>query len=436
MTRRAVALLLLFVMPKALLLAASLHPRYGECVGSDVWLYYATAAKQFAAVVRGENFFERWDFEYPPLAFVLLDLPSRISGLLWPTEPISLAAYAFAFRALMFGCDALIFVLLARLPGGGRAVWRRALVYQALTLLLAPVLYDRFDLAMTAPLAAALVASVHPRGHRYAPWLLTLATHVKLIPALVAPWILLNSPSGERVTNARTPWRNARGATLAYLCGTLALASGFWLLWGNGAFRFLGYHADRGLQIESAWASVIAWMRVARGAALPIEVQFGAWQLQDAAAVASAATLVLLGVLVVLAAWRLRDLGAPTDHDEGNRAALKLTVALLAILLSSKVLSPQFLIWLCPFLAWIAALPRTNAIIALSLVCAALTTLIFPVTYTIWVVAEHVETRGVLTLTGLLLITLRNLLLLALFVLLLLRWRRADACAHNTTQQR
>ncbi len=431
MTRRGVALLLAFVLPKGLLLAASLDPRYGEWVGSDIWLYYATAAKQFAAVVRGENFFERWEFEYPPLAFVLLDLPARISGVVWPTEPMSFPAYAFAFRSLMFGCDAVIFALLASLPGGAGAVWRRALVYQALTLLLAPVLYDRFDLAMTAPLAAALAASLHPQGHRCAPWLLTLATHVKLIPALLAPWILLNTPTEARPANERLAWRDRRRATLVYVGGTLALAGVFWLLWGDGAFRFLGYHANRGLQIESTWATAVAWQRLAAGDSLAIQVQFGAWQLHGADAVASAATPVLLGAVGLLAVSHLRGVSASPQRDDCSRAPLAFSVALLAILLCSKVLSPQFLLWLCPFIAWIAALPRTNLIVALSLACAGLTTLVFPVTYTSWIVAEHVETRGVLTFTGLLLITIRNLLLLALFVVLLRRWRKADSRAHD-----
>jgi hypothetical protein len=88
----------------------------------------------------------------------------------------------------------------------------------------------------------------------------------------------------------------------------------------------------------------------------------------------------------------------------------------LALILTSKVLSPQYLVWLLPFLPVVAA--RSRFMLWFSVVGLALTLVIFPVAYGA-LIAQHP--------VAVLLLNARNLLLVALFTALLWKLARGEA---------
>jgi hypothetical protein len=107
----------------------------------------------------------------------------------------------------------------------------------------------------------------------------------------------------------------------------------------------LGYHARRGLEVESLYGGALFLWGTATGTVVPwvfdykayhVGPGWGAW-LAPIAFPLQVATL----LLVMVQFWR-------SGMTEGMRYS---AAAVLAFIITGKVLSPQYLIWLFPFLA-------------------------------------------------------------------------------------
>jgi hypothetical protein len=200
---------------------------------------------------------------------------------------------------------------------------------------------------------------------------------LKVWPLLVAP-VLLTWYLRDREWSSA--WRGAGGALAVAVAVLLP-----WLLGGPGSLaRMVGYHAGRGLQVESSYASVLLALNALRGEAAPLAFAAGSWNVAGGVAGALAALSgPVMGVAVlsaVLLAWRRLPPGRPGVTWLAHAALL----VLLAALLASKVLSPQYLLWLLPFVAVAsaAAPPRAGgAILGLFVVIGALTHYVFPAHY-------------------------------------------------------
>ena len=180
------------------------------------------------------------------------------------------------------------------------------------------------------------------------------------------------------------------------------------LAFGGGGFvGSFAYHADRGLQVESVAASVL----MALGRVEGVAFEFGAFEARGpgtalAAGLSLPVTSVLLGVtgLAMLRRHRLRRL----DGAQFPRYAAAL---ILAFMLGSKVLSPQYEIWLLPLAPLCAGGLPGAGLCLLFLASCLTTTQVFPVHY-----ADLLDVRT----PGPELLLLRNALLAALWALLLL----------------
>jgi hypothetical protein len=152
------------------------------------------------------------------------------------------------------------------------------------------------------------------------------------------------------------------------------------------------YHANRGLQIESTWATLVLVLDRFGLAEAKIEESFGAVQVAGRlpsilCAVSLPVSLLLVAVPTIALArtwWRTgvrRDAGAPVFAG-GAEAASRLEHATLAVVLgcmvAGKVLSPQFVLWVAPLLA-LAATGLSSGMLGFS--TAALTTEVYPYLY-------------------------------------------------------
>jgi hypothetical protein len=185
------------------------------------------------------------------------------------------------------------------------------------------------------------------------------------------------------------------------------------LVFGGGGFvGSFSYHADRGLQVESVASSVL----MALGRVEGVVFEFGAFEARGpgtglAAGLSLPVTVVLL-LVTGLAMWRRHRLQG-LDGAQFPRYAAAL---ILAFMLGSKVLSPQYEIWLLP-LAPLCAGGLTGAGFCLLFLASCLTTTqVFPIHY-----ADLLNLRP----PGPQLLLLRNTLLVALWALLLLLPHRA-----------
>jgi hypothetical protein len=145
-------------------------------------------------------------------------------------------SYFTGFLILVVSCDAVAILLLlrARRCGGGMT---GAWLWVAVLPLLGPTVYCRFDLVVTVVAMAALLALTE--RPRLAGALANLGALLKVWPVL----LLVGAAPGRRGTRV---WLSC-AVTGAVVCFLLAVST-------HGAFSFLDFQENRGIEIESLGA--------------------------------------------------------------------------------------------------------------------------------------------------------------------------------------
>lgn len=326
-------------------------------------------------------------WQYPPAAALAVLSPALLPFL----------GYASAFFVLTLLCDALVLSLLLYAGGRPGKSQRGSWVWVAGVPLLGPTAYARYDLMVTAVAVAALLA-----GARRPRTLGALAG----FGALLKVWPLLLIVGTPRGRATRRSWATAAGTAAA-----LAL-----LLHATmpGALAFLTFQRDRGTEIESLGALVF---QVARHFGWQGEVllNYGSVELVGpyVTLVSTLALALTLLAFCWLAMWRLRarEFAPSTPCDAAFAAALLFTT-------TSRVISPQYMIWLVGLAAACLAFRGSRMALPSRLVLAAtgVTLLEFPVWF------AHVVAGDPL---GVVLLAVRNGLLVAATLTACLRlWRQ------------
>ncbi|WP_416220303.1 hypothetical protein [Frankia sp. Cas4] len=329
---------------------------------------------------------DRW--QYPPAAAIVLVVPSVL-------EAATGFPYDVGFFLLILAADAAITAILARRSVSAARFWLVGICA------LGPVSVARFDmvpavLAVVAvaglggPAAPGLTASgpaasgpaaSGPNQHSGGRWgrvglAVGLGTAVKVWPVLLL--LALGGPgSGIRwAGRLRGPLhgrlrrcsggRSGRPAVslaqaalvrmAAGLVGAVALVAVVLFVagWWRDAFGFLGAQKDRGLQVEAVSATPFVLAHMVGLHAGP-SYAWGALQFGSKLAQLVATICSFVEVVVVLAAAARWWLPRWSRSLEGSRAAAESRAAihpadrmlalLLVVLVTSRVLSPQYLVW-------------------------------------------------------------------------------------------
>ncbi|WP_329250856.1 DUF2029 domain-containing protein [Streptomyces sp. NBC_01478] len=337
-------------------------------------------------------------WQYPPGAGPVLLAPALLPDL----------TYFQAFVVLTLATDALITLVLARAgtrPGHslrGAAYW-----ILALPLLLHMPLV-RYDVQVTAFAVISLLTL--SRSTRACGAFAALGALVKVWPALV----LLGMPRGR---TTRSVWSWAVGTGALSLMSLVALF--------NNPFAFLRQQGGRGVQIESFGGTVLG-LATHAGWAGQVHYRYGAMEFTGpyVSAVADASlalTAVAFGLLLL---WRIRARRwtAATPYDAALSAVLLFTV-------TSRVISPQYMIWLLGLAAVCLTSRHTTQrpVAALIVAATAVSSVEFPVLY-----VDVIHS----TWTGCALMVVRNGLLAAAAVLSFVRLWRSSRALPATTHTR
>ncbi|MFJ5259209.1 glycosyltransferase 87 family protein [Streptomyces sp. NPDC088387] len=250
-------------------------------------------------------------WQYPPAAALPILSPALLPFL----------DYAQAFFVLAFTADLVVLLLLLHAGRGTGRTQRGAWVWVVGVPLLGPTVYARYDVMVTGVAVGALLAGArHPRLMGA---LAAFGAMLKVWPALV----LLGAVR-------RRAW-GAAVVTAGVIAAVFALAM-------PGAFAFLTFQRDRGTEVESLGSLVF---HVARhfGWSGEVLLNYGSVEfLGPYVDVVSVAALTLTGMAIGwLLLWRLLAV-----RFEPHTMADAAFVGVLMFTTTSRVISPQYMVWL------------------------------------------------------------------------------------------
>ncbi|MFG2158451.1 glycosyltransferase 87 family protein [Streptomyces olivaceus] len=359
----------------------------GPDVTSDVSVIY----RDWYEVLRTGTFpSDDVTWQYPPAAAFAILSPALLPFL----------EYATAFFVLACAVDAAVLALLWRAGRGSGRSPRGAWVWVVGVPLLGPTVYARYDLMVTAVAVAALLAA--GRHARVAGALAAVGALLKVWPALV-----LVGMGGRR------PW-------VAATVGGAGLA-GLFAVTMPGAFAFLTFQRERGVEVESLGALVF---HVARhfGWEGGVLLNYGSMEflgphVDTVSTVSMGLSAAAFGWLLL---WRVRATrspgprsprsrsqppesqpqpsessqpqppGSPSSRSPSSRsrfaahtAADAAFVAVLLFTVTSRVISPQYLVWLVGLAAVCRCFRASRMRVPVALVLAAslVTVLEFPLLF-------------------------------------------------------
>ena len=331
----------------------------GDAV-TDIPLYRTYGERVAGGLVPYRDF----PFEYPPGALPALVLPALVTD--------SLEAYRVAFVAEL-ALDGALAVLAFdwALRSNGRSGRDRLAVLAVVAvvpLLLGGVILTRFDL-VPAALVATAVALMGTGRLRGAALVLGAGAAVKLYPAVLVPLVAIAA------------WRR-RGRREAIVVVALAAAPvllaylPFVALAPDGVADSLGRQLGRPLQIESLGAGVLLALHHAFGMSLEWSSGSGSQNLTGNAAGAVAVIQGVAQIVAVALVW----IGFARGPASAERLLRYSAAALVAFVALSKVLSPQFLVWLVLLVPLVGGV-RSRTALWLTVVACALTAVWFPALY-------------------------------------------------------
>jgi hypothetical protein len=387
----AAPLLWLWLATRVLLLVVALNPRlYSGGVFGDVRTYGSRVERMF----QGELPYRDIAIEYPPGSVPFTLLPGLVVG--------AGAHYRLAFAVemvLVDGVGLYAALRLARVADAGRR--RIPLAYVLLLLAVGPLLVLRFDLV---PAVCVLLAAAWSAEGRAGPAAAALGfgTAAKLFPLVLAPLLVL----GLAPAPGWGLWRALRRTVPPFLAAFALPVAPALALSLHGTLNAVTYQTARGVQIESLPANAIDLLHLASGLPLGSVLDFGAYHLVSSLSAAAKTVSVLATALALVAAaalvgWRAWRQGGLRPPDW----APAFLIGVLAFTLPSRVLSPQYLVWLAALLAGLAGRRRARPALLALLAAAALTQAIYPFRYPQLIRFDPLDIG---------LLTVRNLLLVAI----------------------
>lgn len=341
------------------------------------------------ALLHGQVPYRDFFLEYPPGS-----LPAFVPPALLSTGKADYITLFSSEMALILVATLVLTALAARRMGGRYAWILASATLAAGAIMLYPVAVTRYDAVVALSLAVAtLCASASGRYLTLAYASLGLGAAAKLVPALA--------------TLPLAVFRRGAARGYAAFLGVLALFFVPAVLLGGGNFTgSFAYHADRGLQIESLAASALATL----GRVDSVVFEYGAFEARGrGVGLASSLSLPVTGILILVTVFFMYRVyrQEPVEPRAFTRYAAAL---ILAFMLGSKVLSPQYVIWLLPLVPLSAGGLSGLVLSAVFLAACYLTTQVFPIHY-----GDLLNLRS----PGPQLLLARNLLLVLLWGLLL-----------------
>jgi hypothetical protein len=324
---------------------------------SDVPLYL-----HYARLVRGGAVpYRDFAFEYPPAALPPMLLAKYMS---W--------SYATSFAVLMGLCGAgCIFAAASALRAIGADLartWAALLAIGVSPLVLGSLFDTRFDLWPTLLAILALAALVRDRPILSGA-LLGLAFSAKLWPGVLVPIAVVH-------LWRRSGRKNALSHVVAFVIVAAACFLPFAVLAPHGLQTMFSDQLDRPLQVESLGAAVLMAAEHLGLHPLATIDSHGAQALSGRGAGLAADLSTVFEIAAALAVW----IFFWRRRNTGEATLIAAAAVVAGVVAFDRVLSPQYLIWLVPFIVLVRGV-RGVVAVGLLLLALGLTQTWFPSHY-------------------------------------------------------
>jgi uncharacterized membrane protein len=294
---------------------------------SDVPIYGNYAVRMRAGAVPYRDF----EFEYPPAALPVVLLPAYMA---WN--------YVTSFAVLMgvcgAGCIAAAASLLRAVGASADRTWIGLLAIGVSPLALGSLFDTRYDLWPTLLAVGGLAAILRERSV-VSGLLLGLGFAAKLWPGVLVPIAVVR-------LWRRRGWAGALGVVAAFVAVAVVCFLPFAVLAPDGLRAMFAEQLDRPLQVESLGAAVLMAAEHLGMRPLTTVASHRALALSGPGAGLAADLSTAFEIAFVLAIWIVF---ARRRNADGEATLLAAAAVVSALVAFDKVLSPQYLIWLVPF---------------------------------------------------------------------------------------
>lgn len=276
----------------------------------------------------------------------------------------------------------------------------------------------RFDIIPAGFTFGALLLAERGRW-RWAYALLALATLFKFYPIVLVPAFFIAQQKSHLVF-----WHKWWKGLDVFVLVCAAITTVSLLLSVEGTLGPLGYFGDRPIQAESTAASIL-WLGSFFGLSLHYTASFGSLNMLSPLSGIVSPLMTLLLIIGLLYVYWLQWRGK-------TPLVISLVLILLVVICTGKVFSPQYLLWIIPFVAyagewkkrWLASWTGIGL----------LTTWVFPYIYTatnVFLKVPTIPTFNPVVFT-------RNAFLVSFLIFLLYRYtthyKRSATSVENTSQ--
>jgi len=304
---------------------------------------------------------------YPPGALLLFVLPRFFTE-----API---VYGYVLAGVMLAADVGILLTLGRIaalvPAGEVKddTTRRyqstllCLTYVLFTAVFGRLLYQGYDLIIALLLAATIYFALRQKTvlvdvlAAVAIWL-NLAAVIWLPLLWWYGFVRRAAPSPSRGPLAISAFIRTLGPRAAVLGGSLGLLFlPFLVLSGRSLGYMVTYHLERGTQLESTVSSILMVGAKVFGFALSSEFTHRAVHLSGSLSSRGALVSALLSmvVFVIITVYLARRMSYQSEASTRGAWLIRgLLATILALLATSKVFLPPYLVWVCPLAAVLA----------------------------------------------------------------------------------
>jgi len=347
--------------------------------------------------------------EYPPVGMVFITWPGLI------TSNPDVYYGVFVAEIILFDLAGLL-IIAGLVKHLGLRLWQTFGLYTLSLLAIGRIISIRYDLVPATLTLFALYVFI--RGHHKIAWaVLAVGTFTKIYPVVIAPIFLLYH---LRNNNKRELIKGI--ITFTFISAVIVVPTVF--LSPSGFLHSFTYQTERGLQLESTYASLLLVGKALGLTSLSIVNSFGSEGIISPMANLMAQIspfLIFFSLITIYWLYDQEQRGntsikskiGPLNSLDAARIVKYSNLAILVFIITNKVVSPQYIIWLYPLIPLLIGRQRVMSWITFMII-GITTYFIYPVFY-------EAIIRGVYLAVALLVI--RNVLLMVLVYFIVVKDR-------------